>query len=83
MKGRTWVTRDNVFVDRIASAWLIKRFVDGGAKFKFVSSNQYSPRPRELRFDMAEAEYSHEGDRCTFEVLISHRNYGPRPLPDR
>jgi hypothetical protein len=70
LKGRTWVTRDNVFVDRIASAWLIRRFIDRGAKFKFVSSNQYTPRAKELRFDMYEGEYTHEGDRSTFEVMI-------------
>ena len=70
LKGRTWVTRDNIFVDRIASAWLIRRFIDRGAKFKFVSSNQYTPRARELRFDMYEGEYTHEGDRSTFEVMI-------------
>jgi hypothetical protein len=70
LKGRTWVTRDNIFVDRIASAWLIRRFIDRGAKFKFVSSNQYTPRARELRFDMYEGEYTHEGDRSTFEVML-------------
>jgi len=70
LTGRTWVTRDNLFVDRIASAWLIRRFIDRGAKFKFVSSNQYTPRAKELRFDMYEGEYTHEGDRSTFEVMI-------------
>jgi hypothetical protein len=69
--GRTWVTREGIFVDRIASAWLIRRFVDPAARFKFVASQGYRPRPDELRFDMFEAEYTHEGDRCTFETLLA------------
>jgi hypothetical protein len=64
-----WVTRKGVHVDRIASAWLIKRFIDGDAKLKFVPPKGYAPLAGELRFDMFEAEYTHEGDRCTFEVL--------------
>ena len=70
MRGGTWVTRRGVFVDRIASAWLIKRFIDQAARFKFVATEGYSPRRSELRFDMFEAEYTHEGDRCTFETLL-------------
>jgi len=70
MRGRTWVTRRGVFVDRIASAWLIKRFIDPDARFKFVAPEGYVPRKGELRFDMFEAEYTHEGDRCTFETLL-------------
>ncbi len=70
MHGRIWVTRRGVFVDRIASAWLIKRFIDSTARFKFVAPEGYKPRKGELRFDMFEAEYTHEGDRCTFETLV-------------
>jgi hypothetical protein len=69
--GRTWVTRAGVFVDRIASAWLIRRFIDPAARFRFVAPSGYEPAPGELRFDMFEAEYTHEGDRCTFETLLS------------
>jgi hypothetical protein len=69
---RTWVTRADVHVDRIASAWLIKRFIDPGARFKFVRARDYKPEPGELRFDMFDAEFTHEGDRCTFEVLLQH-----------
>jgi hypothetical protein len=68
--GRTWVTREHVFVDRIASAWLIRRFIDPGATFKFVPARGYAPAPGELRFDMFQAEYTHEGDRCTYETLV-------------
>lgn len=69
-RGLTWVTRRNVYVDRIACAWLIRRFVDGAAAFKFVGAAKYKPRPGEVRFDMFDAEFTHEGDRCTFEVMI-------------
>jgi hypothetical protein len=62
-------TRTGVHVDRIASAWLIRPFVDPGATFKFVPPKGYRPEPGEVRFDMFEAEFTHEGDRCTFEVL--------------
>lgn len=68
--GQVWVTRRAVHVDRIASAWLIRRFIDRKATFKFVPTKGYQPRSGELRFDMFEAEYTHEGDRCTFEVLL-------------
>jgi hypothetical protein len=66
----TWVTRTGVHVDRIASAWLIRRFIDPDARFKFVPAKGYTPLPGELRFDMFEAEFTHIGDRCTFEVLV-------------
>jgi hypothetical protein len=72
LKDRTWVTRQGVHVDRIACAWLIRRFIDPGARFKFVSGKGYAPSFGELRFDMFEAEFTHEGDRCSFEVLLGH-----------
>jgi hypothetical protein len=68
---RTWVTRQGVHVDRIASAWLIRRFIDPEATFKFVPGKGYVPKPGELRFDMFQAEFTHEGDRCTFETLLT------------
>src|SRR6266508_192534 len=68
--GKTWVTRKGIYVDRMASAWLIRRFIDPDARFKFVPPKGYKPLPGELRFDMFEAEFTHEGDRCTLEVLI-------------
>ena len=70
LRGRTWVTRSGIHVDRMASAWLIRRFVDRQARFKFVPGHAYAPRRDELRFDMSEAEFTHEGDLCTFEVLV-------------
>jgi hypothetical protein len=71
LSGRVWVTRGGVHVDRIASAWLIKRFIDQAARFKFVPSKGYVPEADELRFDMFEAEFTHVRDRCTFEVLLA------------
>ncbi len=68
--GRTWVTRKSVYVDRIACAWLIRRFIDPDAQFRFVSSKGYRSKTGELRFDMFEGEFTHEGDLCTFEVLV-------------
>jgi hypothetical protein len=56
----------------MASAWLIRRFIDPGARFSFVPGRRYRPGPGEVRFDMFEAEFTHEGDRCTFETLV-HR----------
>ena len=70
LRNRVWVTRQGVYADRIASAWLIRRFIDPEARFKFVSGKGYRPQEGELRFDMFEAEFTHEGDKCTFEVLL-------------
>jgi hypothetical protein len=70
LKGLTWVTRKGIHVDRMASAWLVRRFIDGQARFKFVPAKGYVPQPKDARFDMYEAEFTHEGDRCTFEVLM-------------
>jgi hypothetical protein len=70
LHNRTWVTREGVYADRIASAWLIRRFIDPQAQFKFVPGKGYRPHEGELRFDMFEAEFTHEGDKCTFEVLL-------------
>lgn len=69
-RGRTWVTRRGVHIDRIASAWLIRRFIDADARFKFAAGKTYTPQAGEVRFDMFEAEFTHEGDACTFEVLV-------------
>ena len=68
---RTWVTRQDVHVDRIASAWLIKRFIDPKARFVFAADEQHPPQGEgTVRFDMFEGEYTHEGDHCTFETLM-------------
>ncbi len=68
--GSVWVTRRGVEFDRMASAWLIRRFIDPEARFKFVDERTYRPSAKTLRFDMSDAEFTHEGDRCTFETLL-------------
>jgi hypothetical protein len=66
------VTRRGVHVDRIASAWLIHRFIDSDARFEFVEDQRgYTPAKGTVRFDMFDAEYTHQGDRCTFETLLA------------
>jgi hypothetical protein len=75
VRDRTWVTRSGVQVDRIASAWLIRRFIDPDARFKLVPGHQAAAAAEgELRFDMFDGEFTHEGDECTFEVL--RRRFG-------
>ena len=70
MAGRTWVTRRGIQVDRIASAWLIRRFIDPDARFRLIDPSLEEPRPDELRFDMVDGDFTHEEDRCTFETLV-------------
>ncbi|HEV8629418.1 MAG TPA: chromate resistance protein ChrB domain-containing protein [Thermoanaerobaculia bacterium] len=69
-QGATWVTRRGMKVDRLASAWLIRRFIDPQARFRFVDPATHEHAPGELRFDMYEGEYGHEGERCTYETLL-------------
>jgi hypothetical protein len=78
--SRTWVTRKGIHIDRIASAWLIRRFIDEKARFKFVADKGYRPEPEELRFDMFDAEFTHAGDLCTFEVLLDRLDVKDRAL---
>jgi hypothetical protein len=55
----------------LSSAWLIRRFIDPEGRFLFVDPATYTHSPGELRFDMYEGEYGHEGERCTFETLLA------------
>ncbi|HMA24997.1 MAG TPA: chromate resistance protein ChrB domain-containing protein [Gemmatimonadaceae bacterium] len=80
VSGGTWVTREGVHVDRIASAWLIRRFIDREARFKFVPSRGHVPHAGEIRFDMADAEYTHVGDDCTFQTLVRRFGLADRAL---
>jgi hypothetical protein len=70
-QGAVWVTRRGIHVDRMASAWLIRRFIDPAARLRFVDPRAHRHQTGELRFDMFEAEFTHEGDLCTFEVLLA------------
>jgi hypothetical protein len=71
-QGKTWLTRPRPEIDRVGSAWLIKRFIDPTAKFVFAPT--VASIPRALPFDFPDAEFSHYGDDCTFETLL--RRFG-------
>lgn len=67
-RGRTWLTRPRPHIDRAASAWLIRRFIDPEARFVFAAKP--AEHPDALPFDMFEGEFTHHGDDCTFETLV-------------
>jgi hypothetical protein len=69
-QGRVWITRPRPGVDRMSSAWLIRRFIDPRARFGFASDRQAGP-DGSIPFDMFGVEFSHQGDGCTFETLCS------------
>src|SRR5258706_2226455 len=68
-----WITRERPKIDRIACPWLIKRFVDKDAEFIYVPFDQVITKSKELNaipFDLPDVEYTHYGDRCTFDYII-------------
>jgi hypothetical protein len=72
-----WITRERPKIDRIACPWLIKNFVDSQAEFIYVSKEQVFAKAKELGaipYDIPGAEYSHEGDFCTFDYIIKKHN---------
>jgi hypothetical protein len=69
-QGRLWITRPRPGVDRMASAWLIRRFIDRQARFGFAADRGSVP-DRGVPFDMFGVEFSHQGEGCTFETLCS------------
>lgn len=69
-QGRTWATRRHLWVDRVASAWLIRRFIDGQARFLWLESPADCPADA-LGFDFDGAAFTHVGERVTFEVLLA------------
>jgi hypothetical protein len=71
LKGRVWVTRRDPHIDRLATAWLIRRFIDPAARFRFVDPAGGPVRSGEKSFDMIGADFTHEGDRCSFETMCS------------
>ena len=70
LKDKVWVTRQNIYCDRIACAWLIRRFIDPQARLRFVVDKPYRSRKGALRYDMPDAEFTHQGEKCSFEVLF-------------
>jgi hypothetical protein len=73
-RGRTWVTRPRPGIDRAGSAWLIRKYID--RKARFVFADEPTEFPKALPFDMADVEFSHHGDDCTFETFTKRFGIG-------
>jgi hypothetical protein len=69
-RGRTWATRERLWIDRVASAWLIRRFIDPDARFLWLKRVKDCPK-RAVGFDFDAAEFTHVGSKVTFEVLVA------------
>src|SRR5438034_8118198 len=67
-RGKTWLTRPRPEIDRVGSAWLIRKFID--PKAKFIFSTDPAIHRDAIPYDMFEVEFSHHGDDCTFETLV-------------
>ena len=76
-QGMRWVTRRNLFIDRLASIWLIKRFIDKRPRFHFVSEGESVEGA--ITFDMYGAEFTHQGEDSTFETMIKQFGFGDDP----
>ena len=78
VRGRRWVTRPRPHIDRVASAWLIKRFIDADAQFLFAPPAEF---PKDaIPFDAPGVELSHQGEDCTFETLVKRARLKDRRL---
>lgn len=78
LRGRRWVTRPRPHIDRVASAWLIKRFIDPEAEFIFTPPAEF---PKDaIPFDAPGVELSHQGEDCTFETLVKRARLRDRRL---
>lgn len=81
-----WVTRERPKTDRVACPWLISRFIDAEAEIIYVPRDEVLDEAKRLEgrsFDASGAEYTHRGDRCTFEVLIEDFDLGGDPALQR
>ncbi|HKY29596.1 MAG TPA: chromate resistance protein ChrB domain-containing protein, partial [Pyrinomonadaceae bacterium] len=67
-QGRRWVTRRDIHIDRLASAWLIKQFIDKRPRFYFVADGETVDNG--VPFDMFGADFTHHGEDCTFETMV-------------
>jgi len=81
-QGRTWATRARPWADRLASAWLIKRFIDPRAKLLWLKSTKDCPK-RAVGYDFDGAEFTHVGAKVTFEVLLASFGLEGNPALDR
>jgi len=77
-RGRTWATREHLWIDRVASAWLIRRFIDPKAKFLWLKRVKDCPKTA-LGFDFDGAEFTHVDSKVTFEVLLASFNLEEDP----
>ncbi|MEE9531187.1 MAG: chromate resistance protein ChrB domain-containing protein [Syntrophobacteria bacterium] len=78
-----WVTRSHVHVDRVACPWLIRRFIDSEAEFLFVPKSQVkavAEKEGAIPFDTPGVELDHDGDLCTFDVMIREYGLADKPL---
>ncbi|MBI5635171.1 MAG: chromate resistance protein [Nitrospirae bacterium] len=79
-QNRTWVTRKKPFIDRMASAWLISRFIDRNAAFDFIDEKDINAIDKGfVTFDIRGGEFTHSGDMCTFETIM--KSFGLRDKP--
>jgi hypothetical protein len=83
-QGRRWMTRRNLFIDRLAALWLIKRFIDPKARFFFVAEGETVEGA--IGFDLYDGEFTHRGEDCTFETMLHEfgltENAGLRALAE-
>ncbi len=70
-QGKIWITRPNPFIDRMATAWLVKKFIDVEGEFRFFKDEEIDPAESNLvLYDVRNGEFTHVGDMCTFEVVL-------------
>ena len=81
-RKRVWATRRRLWVDRVASAWLIRRFIDAEARFVWLDRPEDCPEEA-LGFDFDDAAFTHMGERVTFEVLLASFGLDANPGLDR
>lgn len=81
-QGRTWVTREHPYIDRLSSFWLVRRRIDAGASIRFLTEGEAVPQgPEFVSFDMAQADFTHRGELVSFEVLA--QDFGIRDVAVR
>jgi len=81
-QGRIWATREHPWIDRLASAWLIKRFIDRKARFRWIDKPKDRPKGA-LGFDFDGADFTHVGNRVTFEALLVSFGLDSNPALNR
>ncbi|MBV9897234.1 MAG: chromate resistance protein [Chloroflexi bacterium] len=74
-----WISRRNIHVDRTSCPWLIRKFIDPQAEFVFVDADSAIADLKGHTFDMRGAEYAHEGDKCTFQVMLARHDLSNDP----